>query len=464
MPGPGRPSFLRVATALLALTLLGVGTAVLVTGADVGTVAQRVEPTVVTSAPPPPSPVEPVLTPLTTDAPAPDPGVLSAALDSLAADPALGTLTGQVLDAATGQVLWSAGADTPQVSASTTKVLTAAAATLTLEPDARVPTTIVSSDVPGQVVLVGAGDPTLSGQPSGTPSHYPGAPRLDDLVGQVRASGVAVTSVTVDLSAYTGPTLADGWFAADVAGGYIAPAEPVMLDGGRSDPLATDPPRSAAPGLDAARALALRLGLDPAAVTVAAAPARGAELARVESGPLSERLATMLLTSDNVLAEAVGREVAVARGEPASFTGAAAAVGAVLAAAGFDVTGLSGADTSGLSTSDLVPARLLAQVMAVAAGPGDQAGGLRPLLDWLPVSGATGTLADRGGVAGPQGGAGWVRAKTGTLSNASSLAGLVTDVDGRVLTFALISNGATPAGSRPLLDVMAGLLRSCGCR
>ena len=40
--------------------------------------------------------------------------------------------------------------------------------------------------------------------------------------------------------------------------------------------------------------------------------------------------------------------------------------------------------------------------------------------------------------------AGWLRAKTGSLTGTNSLAGIVTDASGRVLTFALISNDAGP--------------------
>lgn len=457
--GPRRRRWVPVAAVVAALALIGAGTVVLL-GDRTSVAVPFVAPPTVTVAPPAPEPAEPVLTPADTDAPVPAPGVLAPALAALAAEPGLGTFTGTVLDAATGEVLFAAGADVPQVPASTTKVLTAAAALLTLDPDATVATTVVADPTPGQVVLVGGGDPTLSGQPAEAATAYPGAARLDELVAQVRASGVEVTSVLVDVSAYTGPLLATGWLPQDVGGGFIAPIEPVMLDGARSDPLAVDPPRSATPALDAGRELARRLGVDPAATVATTADPAATELARVSSAPLDERLADMLLTSDNVLAETVGREVALARGEPASFAGATTAVRAVLAENGFDVTGLSAADTGGLSTANAVPARLLAEVVTAAA----VAEPLRPLLDWLPVAGATGTLAQRYGVAATAGGAGYVRAKTGSLAQVSTLAGLVTDADGRVLTFALMSNGASPSSSRPLLDAMASLLRACGCR
>ena len=67
-------------------------------------------------------------------------------------------------------------------------------------------------------------------------------------------------------------------------------------------------------------------------------------------------------------------------------------------------------------------------------------------------------------VVGENPGAGWVRAKTGTLTGVSSLTGIVQTVDGRVLSFALISGGTSPADARPALDNVAGKLRECGCR
>ncbi len=99
--------------------------------------------------------------------------------------------------------------------------------------------------------------------------------------------------------------------------------------------------------------------------------------------------------------------------------------------------------------------------MTAAAGDGDPK--LRPLLDYLPVAGGTGSLSDRY-ASGNRTGAGWVRAKTGTLSTASALSGFVVDQNGRVLTFALMSNDRPPEVSRPALDAIAGALRNCGCQ
>ena len=466
---PGRSRTARLLSGLVVLVVVGVVTALVVSGRGVvsDAVGALTGPATMTSAPPAPVSAAAQVVPLPGDAPQPVAAVLGAALAPLVANPGLGTLTGRVTDAATGAVLWESRPNAPQEPASTMKVLTTAAALLTLGIDDEVPTRVETTNVPGQVAIVGGGDVTLSAQPAGSPTYYPGAPRLDDLVAQVRSSGVAVTSVIVDTSRWSGNVLAQGWYPVDIAGGYTAPAEALMLDGARSQPLAEDPPRSATPALDAGRTFAQRLGLDPLAVTAGTAPDGARRLAEVRSAPLRTRADAMLVRSDNLQAEALGRDIALARGEAPTFAGAAAAVSHALAESGFDVTGLTGLDTSGLSVDDRIPARLLSDVVAAAAGSGPLSARLRPLLAWLPVAGATGTLADRyGGArdAASAAGAGYVRAKTGTLSGVSSLAGIVADTDGRVLGFVLMSTGASPSVARPALDAIATLLRSCGCR
>ncbi|MGI9589397.1 MAG: D-alanyl-D-alanine carboxypeptidase, partial [Dietzia maris] len=88
---------------------------------------------------------------------------------------------------------------------------------------------------------------------------------------------------------------------------------------------------------------------------------------------------------------------------------------------------------------------------------------MRDLLDTLPVAAGSGTLVDR--FTGPAAaGAGWVRAKTGTLAGTSTLAGSVTSTDGRTMSFALLSSGTDPAVARPVLDRIAAEISACGCR
>ncbi|HET7074969.1 MAG TPA: D-alanyl-D-alanine carboxypeptidase/D-alanyl-D-alanine-endopeptidase [Mycobacterium sp.] len=414
---------------------------------------------------PPPRPpiVKAGVVPVADTAEAPSPGGVAATLAAVAADPNLGRLGGRITDAITGKELWQVADDMPLVPASTNKVLTAAAALLTLDRQARVSTRVVAGgpNAQGPVVLVGAGDPTLSAAPPGVDTWYKGAPRISDLVEQVRRSGVTPTAVQVDTSAFTGPTLAQGWDPSDVDNGDIAPIESVMIDAGRIQPSTVDSRRSPTPALDAGRELAKGLGLDPAAVTIAAAPSGARQLAVVQSAPLVQRLSEMMNASDNVMAECIGREVAAAINRPRSFAGAVDAVTNRLSVAHVDTTGAALMDSSGLSVDDRLTAKTLDGVVQAAAGPDQPA--LRALLDLLPIAAGSGTLVDRFvDTATNQGPAGWLRAKTGSLTAINSLVGVLTDRSGRVLTFAFISNAAGPNG-RNAMDAVAARLWSCGC-
>lgn len=463
-----RRGFLIAVFAVLVLVLAG--TATLVTAYHAGTFrgGAAIEP------PPPLVTVEPAILPAEGEAPLPSSEDVAKAFAPLLVDPALGALAGQVSDANTGTVLWSQDPASPRTPASATKLLTAGAALLVLPLDSRVDTVVVEGSEPGDIILVGNGDVTLSAQPDGAPTYYEGAPRLDDLVAQVRDSGAEVRRVLVDTGNYTGARLAPGWNPESVGDGYVAPIEPVMLDGGRVDRLEPESPRWEEPALEAGRIFAQRLGLGPESVEPGTAEAGATVLAKVTSAPLRVRLDQMMQHSDNVLAEAIGREVARAAGEPASFGGATRAVHSVLAHHDLPADGVDLADTSGLSRDNVVPVAVLDALMvraAAEASPADpNANGsdvhtsetgelLRPLLDLLPVAAGTGTLADRF-VDGAASGTGWVRAKTGTLDGVSALTGYAVTQQGRVLTFAFISTESNAFEARPALDALAAQLRT----
>lgn len=403
----------------------------------------------------------PASSPVTTDARAPRAASVAAALAERLADPALGRrLLAQVLDARTGTVLFARSAATPAAPASTAKLLTAAAV-LGVHPGTYRITTKVVAGGPGTVVLVGGGDPTLTGAAGDEPGAYPNAARLADLAAGVKAQNVTVRRVVVDGSAFTGPAVSPDWAAEDIPSDYAAPITAVTLDGGRSRP--GDTIRSTAPDLAAGRRLAELLGVPGAEVTRGSAPPGATTLATVRSAPLSELVEQMLQTSDNVIAEALARQVAVAVGRPADFLGAARAVRQVLATLGVEV-GSGMHDASGLSPSDRVSASTLTAVLRLITGP--QQPQLHDIVTGLPVAGWSGTLRDR--YLPSSAAAGVVRAKTGTLTSVSALAGLVHDQDGRLLVFALIAD-RVPAGvaatdaAEGALDRLAAALARCGC-
>ena len=190
------------------------------------------------------------------------------------------------MDVASGDVLLDLDAGDPAIPASTAKLLTAAAALTTLDPADTLETTVVAGASPGEVVLVGGGDPTLSRTaPSQT---YPGAATVADLATQVVAAmpaGTPVTRVVVDSSLFSGPLTARGWGAADAPSSYAAPVTATAVDGARVSP--GSQARSGQPGLDAGSALADALGAPGAAVVLGEAPAGAETLATVRSAPMA---------------------------------------------------------------------------------------------------------------------------------------------------------------------------------
>ncbi|EHR53163.1 D-alanyl-D-alanine carboxypeptidase, serine-type, PBP4 family [Saccharomonospora marina XMU15] len=400
--------------------------------------------------------------------PAPTQAGVASALQGPASAGVLGTLTGSVVDPDTGTVLWEREADRPLTPASTIKLLTFAAALLALDHGTQFPTTVVQGEEPGTVVLVAGGDVTLSSLPSGEQSVYPGAAHLDDLVTQVKeATGGSVTEVRLDPSIFAEDPAAPGWAPGDSPSTFMAPVQPAMLDGGRRE--ATDPNsmRYGDPAAELVRELANRLGAKVGEPLSTPAPQGARVLGEVRSAPLAELVDRAMLTSDNLVAEVLARQVAIAQGKEPSFEGGAQATLQVLGRNGFDVSGVELSDASGLSTKNRVPAALLSEVLAVAADPGEddpRTAKLRPLLGGLPVAGGSGTLSDRYTEGAATEGRGWVRAKTGTLSGANTLAGLVLDQDGRVLVFAFMSSGTDIKAARAALDELTATLRGCGCR
>ena len=405
----------------------------------------------------------PVLAALSSDAPAPTPDALRAQLTPLLASPALGTgVSAEVVDVATGKSLFDEDGGSPSTPASTAKLLTSVAVLTTLDPSHTLETKVVAGANPGQVVLVGGGDPTLSTtSPSKT---YPGAPTMADLATQVLAAvpaGTPITSVVVDSSLYTGPLTASGWGAGDAPSSYAAPVTATAVDGARVTPGADA--RSGQPGIDAGAALADALGVPGAAITLGTAPAGAKTLGTVHSAPVARLVEQALSMSDNMLAEALARQVAIARNLPASFDGSAQAVTAALKDAGVDTSGVQLFDGSGLSQQDRLPVTLLTTLITDAAdGTLPEAA---PILSGLAVAGYDGTLADRGDD-DPDTAPGAVRAKTGTLLGVNGLAGTVVTEDGRLLVFAILADDATGsvAGAENALDQVATALAECGCR
>lgn len=444
----------------------------------------------------PPSSAVPLAgaTPLSTAAPEPDAAALTKELDARLV-PGSGSVAGAVLDGATGQTLYSRAGGDPSIPASNLKLLTAAAALTTLGPDATLTTKVVRGADPGTLVLVGGGDAMLTAGAS-QPGAVMGRAGMATLAAETAAALTAphdagpspsasaspgasgptalppTLTVRLDDTLFTGPALNPAWAPEDVAAGEMAPVYALALYAGRTGPGANGArPKDSA--MDAANAFRAELAKDLAAAGVkvtdgverAAAPARAGEIAAVRSATIAEQAGYALRESDNYAAEVLGRLASHAAGGPASNDGAVAALKAAAtrilgSAAGFELV-----DACGLAITDrAAPAALAALVRAMTSGPDPR---LRAALDGLPVAALDGTLAGRFGGTATAGGAGVVRAKTGTLNTVTALSGYVVDADGRLLVFSFVANGLDPAARAKAvsaIDAGVAALAGCGCR
>ncbi|MFI0929454.1 D-alanyl-D-alanine carboxypeptidase/D-alanyl-D-alanine-endopeptidase [Streptomyces sp. NPDC021012] len=395
---------------------------------------------------PAPAPSAPgVLTPL--HAPAGTTADLAAVLVPLLADPGLGPLrTASVVDTATGKQLYGEGAGTPMTPASTVKIATTAAALSALGPEHRIPTTVTAAPDGTTVTLTGGGDPTLDPARLGALAA--------DTARALKAAGHTSVRLAYDTSLYKGPALHPIG-----PNDNLAPVVALMTREGRLDDSRSGPaPRTADPAGDTATAFAGLLTRAGIRITGTPAPGRtpqAAPLARTYSAPLADLVERTLTNSDNDLAEALARQTALARRQPASFQGAEKAVRDELTRLGAPLAGARFADGSGLDRRDRVSAALLTGLLTRAADPARPA--LRPLLTGLPVGGFTGTLADRYDTA--PAGLGLVRAKTGTLTGVNTLAGTAVTPDGRLLAFAFLAGRTlSPYEAQPALDRLSAAL------
>jgi D-alanyl-D-alanine carboxypeptidase/D-alanyl-D-alanine-endopeptidase (penicillin-binding protein 4) len=384
----------------------------------------------------------------------------------------------EVADAGTGQVLYSANAGIPATPASTTKVVTAVAALAALGPDARFTTTV--RQVGDTVVLVGGGDPTLAVNeyPS---SDYPRPATLAQLAAgtarALKARGNRSVRLGYDTALFSGPDMAQGWTDSLISTGNVTPIVALEADQGRltpggaledSDDAVNFRPRTTDPAGLTVAAFAALLAKDGITVTgppaETAASASAPVLASVSSPPLAAMADQMLQESNNVIAENLARHVAIARGLPATFAGAATAGLAELRRLGI-TTPISLVDGSGLSSQDAIAPETLIRVLSLAVGTPK----LRGALTGLPVAGFSGTLSAGGSVFGGIGGParGVVRAKTGNLATVASLAGLVYDRSGDLLLFAIMAPRVPSADqlqqAADALDSAAAGLATCGC-
>lgn len=160
----------------------------------------------------------------------------------------------------------------------------------------------------------------------------------------------------------------------------------------------------------------------------------GTRILTSESPELEEMLGYAVAWSDNTLSERIARIASVAAGNTFDQAGVADTFSSALTELGIESSKMIVKDASGLSKENRVTANLVGQLLVKIKT--DER--FVPLINGFPVSGISGTLRNRFTETAPDA-VGLVRAKTGTLSNTTNLAGYVESGD-REYAFVIISD------------------------
>lgn len=373
---------------------------------------------------------------------------LEAELDRRIEAPALGRdVTMAVEDVGTDEEMYDHFADERQLPASTMKVVTAANALMNLGRGHRFVTRVVQGEQKDSIILVGGGDPLLT------------AADLRRLAQRTAAklARADITRVVLEVDDYLfpRPTEAQGWEPGD-SPTYASAVRPLGLLGEYSMNTAASATALFADALNSQGISVRRAGR---AVADGGAPT----LAAVDEHTVGEAVALMLLISENNVAEVLFRQVALARGYPATWSGSSAAAKETLRELGLRTWDLELIDGSGLSMDDRVTARLLTDLLDRVVDPAWPA--LRPIRGWLPVAGSTGTLTRRFSAPPADCARGKVFAKTGSLTGVSTLAGLTRGPDGRWRSFAIMVNQRPESqpwtSTSQAIDTLAATVNGC---
>lgn len=360
-----------------------------------------------------------------------------------------------VRDAESGRTLLSRGAATSGPTASVMKVVTCGAALAALPADFCFETEVFAS-APGEILLKGGGDVTLSRQQEDKPTLYDDAPRITDLAAatqaELSARGLPVpTKLVIDTSRYAGGEWNEGnWIVEDrTEGGDICFMSALMVDGDRITLESEDSPCGEQPAQRAAEAFAGYFGCiteiahSGSANPSLAAPNEGRPLATLRSRQLPALVEECLRKSDNPLAEALAKEVSLSQGAGPDFASVGKTLASYLPETGLPRETIAIKDGSGLSEENSLPAAWIVELLTRAA-QGEQP--YARVLKYLPQSGST--MSEKR-FTGSNCVGDAVRAKSGFINTVHSLAGIVRTKQGKHLVFGVFVDGKGMKGDDP---------------
>ncbi|WP_420095701.1 D-alanyl-D-alanine carboxypeptidase/D-alanyl-D-alanine endopeptidase [Brevibacterium sediminis] len=403
---------------------------------------------------------------------APVPTQIPKTIDAVLKDSKVKGFGLEVRDGISDDVLYAKDETKPRTPASVTKVLTAAASLSAIGGETRLATTTDFDADTNTLTLTGGGDVLLSAGDSdpGSVNGHGGLRTLaEETAAALKDQNITEVALNLDTSRYVGEDFDSGWSRSDIAKGVITPIQPIMVDTAYVGSKNADwRGRSEHPAKDAFSIFEEELKKTGITVTEATdrseseAPSENPkELARVESATISEIVEYALVHSDNVVAEMLGNEVAIAQGQDGSLENGPKAVLEALGES-VDLGRTHLVDTSGLSYDNRIAPHDLTTVLQASVVADDSLAGL---VSYFPVGGLTGTLHDR--FLDERNASGVVHAKTGTLSTVTSLAGGVLDAEGRYLVFSIQIDDVDKdkiLEARKTVDDIVTALANCGCR
>ncbi len=373
-------------------------------------------------------PAVPLLTALLAGIPAAPAAALDAAgaardVRSIVARSGLGSSVSVTVATQGGRLVVAVRGDAPRLPASNQKVPSIVTVLDRLGPDARLSTTVVAAGpvragvLSGSLYLVGGGDPMLSTRAFARARYRPAVATLDDLAALVRRAGIRriTGSVIGDGSAFDARRDAPGWKPG------FSPYECAPLSALSVNRNETANGFTFAPELSAARLFrgALRargIRVDGRA-RVGAAPETARMIAVLPSPPLSTIVRLMGKDSDNFAAEMLVKATGAFDAGRGTTAAGARTVVHELEERSVPTDDVVIVDGSGLSLRDrTTTSALVATLVSAARDPRIAA----PFRASLAIGGVDGTLRSRFTTRPARG---RVRAKTGTLNEASSLSG-----------------------------------------
>jgi D-alanyl-D-alanine carboxypeptidase/D-alanyl-D-alanine-endopeptidase (penicillin-binding protein 4) len=370
-------------------------------------------------------------------------------------------LQAQVVDVSTSAVLLDVNSKVGARTASVLKLVTAAAALETLGPNYVVTTRVyVDSLDPSILYVVGAGDVTLSRTDVTSQSVYKNAPKLATLIRQITKAlpGQTFSQIVVDSSLYGAKNgdWKNDWDKKGIAEGYMSRVSALQIDGDRNNPSGKDSARGSDPVARSGKWFREALGTAGAKAVVVngIAPTTAREVAKVTSRPIKEWIDYMLVVSDNTLAEALARLVAIDTGFGTSFASLDGAYKLALKNTGLDLSSMRIEDGSGLSDYNAASPALINSLLGlIQSGYGD----FEVIKDGMPVAGTPGSLSYRLEEA-----AGKITAKTGWIQTGYTLAGFMQTPDGGNLLFTIYNLGKVTEANREAMDELAMGIYNCG--